>query len=415
VRSLVVADTGDAGLRYKLLETTRAYAREKLIEAEEIDTVECRHGRYFHRLFECAPDHWLRMPDADWRAIYPLELDNVRAALDWAHGASGDPAIAVGLASASGPMWAKLSLHCEGLQRLETAVAKLQMHISESDQARLWFWIGMLSVAAPAKAAVALEQAVDVYRRLGDTLGLGVSLARLGCELAVMGRSDESAPVLAEAFPLLERTGLPKALAQYFDYFGILKMLTGDLASARLQFEKALSLSRRAGAEREVLRIVGNIAELAWVLGDLDSAIAGFRETVALVREMPLITKSTLGFNLLNLAGVLTERGELDEALGAAREGLPLLSDGGYAWIFMDHLALRAGLAGKLANAARTAGYTDSAFAAKESSRQPNETRAHDRLQVLLREKLAPGELERLLAEGAKISEEEACRLVLEE
>jgi tetratricopeptide (TPR) repeat protein len=192
-------------------------------------------------------------------------------------------------------------------------------------------------------------------------------------------------------------------------------MLTGDLASARLQFEKALSLSRRAGAEREVLRIVGNIAELAWVLGDLDSAIAGFRETVALVREMPLITKSTLGFNLLNLAGVLTERGELDEALGAAREGLPLLSDGGYAWIFMDHLALRAGLAGKLANAARTAGYTDSAFAAKESSRQPNETRAHDRLQVLLREKLAPGELERLLAEGAKISEEEACRLVLEE
>ena len=60
----------------------------------------------------------------------------------------------------------------------------------------------------------------------------------------------------------------------------------------------------------------------------------------------------------MNLAGVRTERRELDDALAAAREGLPLLQEAGYAWNVLDHLALRAALADKLANAARIAGYT---------------------------------------------------------
>ena len=81
----------------------------------------------------------------------------------------------------------------------------------------------------------------------------------------------------------------------------------------------------------------------------------------------------------------------------------------------LDHLALRAALAGKLANAARIAGYADSIHTAEKTTRQPNEARAHERLHALLREKLEPGELALLFAEGAKLSEDEACRLALEE
>ena len=96
---------------------------------------------------------------------------------------------------------------------------------------------------------------------------------------------------------------------------------------------------------------------------------------------------------LINLAGVRTERGELDEALAAAREGLPLLQEAGYAWNVLDHLALRAALAGKPANAARIAGYADSIYTAEEATRQPNEARARERLQALLHEKLDTDEL----------------------
>jgi predicted ATPase len=104
-RSLVVTDTTIVGRRYRLLETTRAYALERLVEAEEIDAIRRKHARYYRDRFEPAYDDWLRMPDRDWRTIYLPELDNVRAALDWAHGAGGDTAVAIGLASASGPMW----------------------------------------------------------------------------------------------------------------------------------------------------------------------------------------------------------------------------------------------------------------------------------------------------------------------
>jgi hypothetical protein len=81
----------------------------------------------------------------------------------------------------------------------------------------------------------------------------------------------------------------------------------------------------------------------------------------------------------------------------------------------LDHLALRAALAGKVANAARIGGYADSIHTAKESTRQPNEARARERLRALLHEMLAPDELQRLLAEGAKFSEDDACRVSLEE
>ena len=88
------------------------------------------------------------------------------------------------------------------------------------------------------------------------------------------------------------------------------------------------------------MRTLGNLAELTWQLGDLDAAVAGFRETVAILRKSPLTAKS-VGFSLSNLAGILTERGELEQALAAAREALPLLSEKGLAWINMDHVALR--------------------------------------------------------------------------
>ena len=415
VRSLVVADTNDAGARYRLLETTRAYALVKLAESGETDAIRRRQAQYFRGRFDRAPDDWLRMSDADWRATYLPERDNLRAALDWALGAAGDSAIAIALAGASGGVWTHLNLKGEGRQRLEAAVARVGAHTPESDQARLWLWLGLLwAMAAPAQAVPAMERAIDLYRRLGDAPELGFALVRLGHELAMMGRFERAASVLEEAFPMVENAGLPKVLGDYFDYSGVLKALTGDPAGARTHFERALSLYRLAGAEQYAFYTLGQLADMTWALGDLDAALAGMRETVALLRKTPL-TKVMLAYCLTNMAGVHTERGELDEALAAAREGLPLLKDGGFAWCQLDHLALRLALAGNVASAARVAGFTDSTFAAKETSRQPNEARARDRLQALLRDKILLDELERLLAEGTKMSEDEACRLALED
>jgi len=416
-RSLVEAEIGNMGAaRYRLLETTRGYAAERLAEAGETDDIRRRHAQYLCDLFNLAPENWLRMPDMDWRALYAKELDNVRTALDWALSVTGDPSLGVALAGASGPMWLELSLHGEGRGRLEAAMERVGPTTSRLDQARIALWLGMLfGEAEPIAAGAAKTRAVELYREIADATGLGFSLVQLAAASVSSGRFERAAQSLAEAWPLLENARLPKPLARYFDTAGFLLRQTGDPVRAREHFERALKLFRNAGAEREALRMLGNLADLTWSLGDLDASVAAFRESVSRLRNSPLTTANMLGFNLANLAGVLTEKGDLAEALAAAREGMPLLTSTGNGWIHADHLALRAALVDKFDVAARIAGYADSQYASKQAPRHPNEARARTRLFALLRAHFKNGEVDNLLAEGAVLNDDEACRFALED
>jgi tetratricopeptide (TPR) repeat protein len=103
--------------------------------------------------------------------------------------------------------------------------------------------------------------------------------------LAIIGRNEQAASVLAEAFAMLERAGLPRALASYFESSGFLKLFTDDVTSARTHFERALSTFRNAGHESAVLITLLNLADSTWALGDLDDALARFREAVALLHK----------------------------------------------------------------------------------------------------------------------------------
>ena len=412
-RSLVSAETERNGARYRLLETTRAYALGKLSEADELAALALRHAQHFRDRFERSAADWMRMSDAEWRILYGSELDNVRAALDWAFGAAGNTAIGIALAAGSGPLWAELSLEREGRQRLEAALARVDAQTSVSDQARLARALGSLWEAAPPQALPAWERAVELYRRLNDTEGLGVSLSQRGAALTYMDRFEEAAPFFAEAFPLLQRAAIPKTLAEYFLHLGALKMLTGDLGSARTHYEKALSLYRGIGAERMALVALMYLADLTWAGGDLQAALAAFRETVTLARKSAL-RRLALGYCLTQLAAVHSERGELEAARAAASEGVPMLHEAGQVWLLSDHIALLAARDGRVVSAARLAGYADASHTAKGSMRQINEARARDRLQQLLQQSVGADELERLVAEGATMSEDAACAMALE-
>lgn len=117
---LSVAATEDGG-QYRLLETTRRYAEEKLTASEDARVTFRRHLAYLHGRFEDAEREGLaRKPG--WIETSGRWVDDVRAAVDWAFGHDGDPGAGSALAVASAPMWVALSLIAEYLALLERAI-----------------------------------------------------------------------------------------------------------------------------------------------------------------------------------------------------------------------------------------------------------------------------------------------------
>ena len=121
-KSLVTRDGTDVGIRYRLLDTTRAYALEKLARAASSATAARRHAEYSGNLFARAEAEWETRPTDRRLADHGRQIDNVRAALDWAFSPTGDAAIGVALTAAAVPVWMHLSLMEECRGRVERAL-----------------------------------------------------------------------------------------------------------------------------------------------------------------------------------------------------------------------------------------------------------------------------------------------------
>jgi predicted ATPase len=121
-KSLVAMDIGSPMRGFRLLETTRAYAFEKLVEAGEFNVVARRHARHYQDLFEAAEADAETRPTDEWLADYAPRIDNLRAALDWAFSPAGDVSIGAALTAAAVPLWMHLSLMEECRSRVERAL-----------------------------------------------------------------------------------------------------------------------------------------------------------------------------------------------------------------------------------------------------------------------------------------------------
>ena len=124
-KSLVVVEQTASEPRLRLLDTTRAYALQKLADAGECEPLAHRHAEYYRNLFEHAEGEAAARPADEWLADYAREIDNLRAALDWAFSPGGDASIGVALSAAAVPLWMHLSLLEECRGRVEQALASL--------------------------------------------------------------------------------------------------------------------------------------------------------------------------------------------------------------------------------------------------------------------------------------------------
>ncbi len=124
-KSLVAAEVWGVA-RYRLLDTTRAYAFEKLSESGERKGIARCHAAYYRDLFERAEAEWEVRSTAEWIGEYGWRIDDLRAALDWAFSADGDATLGLALTAAAIPLWMQLSLLEECRGRLEKALAAVR-------------------------------------------------------------------------------------------------------------------------------------------------------------------------------------------------------------------------------------------------------------------------------------------------
>jgi predicted ATPase/DNA-binding winged helix-turn-helix (wHTH) protein len=124
-KSLIATDVGGKTIQYRLYETVRAYAGEKLAQSGEGGEIALRHAQYFLDLMRRADSEWNAARGNDWLSTYRGNIDNVRGAIDWSMTPAGDEAVGVALTLASAQLWFQLSLMAEYRERIERALQRL--------------------------------------------------------------------------------------------------------------------------------------------------------------------------------------------------------------------------------------------------------------------------------------------------
>ncbi|WP_166225394.1 ATP-binding protein [Pseudomonas atagonensis] len=109
-KSLLNVEVADEEVFYRLLDTTRRYALEKLDLAAELGTTRSRHAERCLALMHQAQADWEHTPTTLWIERYARGLEDLRAALDWCLAGSGPDQLGIRLAAASAPLWQELSL-----------------------------------------------------------------------------------------------------------------------------------------------------------------------------------------------------------------------------------------------------------------------------------------------------------------
>ncbi len=327
-KSLVVAATLDRPqARYRLLESIREYALEKLNEQGEAPRLRDRHLDLFVlRVEETAPK--LQGPFQHlWLNWLEGENDNIRAALAWSLESRRVEA-GLRLAIALNSFWMARGYLQEGRTWLERLLAQINdqvpllLHASGATYAS--FLAGLLGDPAAAmvhgREAVALceaagdegkpllatalgsqagaaraygdhlaayslgERAVQLCREVNDRFGLGMSLFVLAMEATALGKYVVARAMLDESLSLAREMGDTYRIAMSFNYLGDLERCEQRYTRAQKAYERSLSYLHELGAARDIAGIMHNLAHTHLHQRDVERALALFSESLAAQR-----------------------------------------------------------------------------------------------------------------------------------
>jgi tetratricopeptide (TPR) repeat protein len=407
-KSLVVADTAGEQERCHLLESTRAYALEKLTAAGEHEQLARRHAEYFRDQAQEADGRSGTGSSAAWLASVERELDNYRAALEWALKDGHDMALGGAVVGALGALWFHGGLAVEGRYWIGLAQAGLDESMHSQVAARVWLALSHLSSGKRTHGCA--QRALALSQSAGDEKGQARALLRLAFSLYQMGQLEEASDVNARALAAMRTLGDKPGVVDGLNTQAIIQRRRGDVATARELFAQALAACNALGNEAAAPFVLANLAELEFGDGQVEQAVRLAGEVLEIWSRGK--NASLLATGYLNMAAYRIALGDVNGAREAAREGLRWARQAqdaiGLA-IASQHVALLLGMRGEVKDAARLLGYVNVQYKEHGSERQATEKWGYEKLMAALHEHLSEAEIEKLAAEGAAWSEDQVA------
>jgi len=282
-KSLVQVDQSGAGTRYRLLESIRAFAYERLVDSGELEEVRARHGTHFADLGERSARLLLGPGQARWARRLDQERDNLRAARLWC--AEDRARAGLGLRMASG-LW---------------EFWQIRGHLEEGAS---WLEDALQRASGPAGA------------RAGALNGLGVIVS-------VRGAHQRGGELFAQSIMAYQQAGDLLGQSRAWTHQGNARTIQGDLAGAAEAFDRGLALARRSGDswhEAFALYLSGFAASLRG-----DTALARARSVESSELFAAIGDRRAVGYGLFVLGDCLLRDGLPADAVAALREGICIL------------------------------------------------------------------------------------------
>jgi predicted ATPase/DNA-binding winged helix-turn-helix (wHTH) protein len=293
-KSLVVSDRTGSTTWYRLLDTTRAYALEKLQQSREAEQILRRHAAYFLAVFRRAEHEWETRPTTDWTSDYASHLDNLRAALNWACAAHGDAVLTIALTAAAVPLWAQMSLIDECYRRVSEALVRTETMAAPDPtlQMKLLAALGgaLLYVKGPThETEVAWIKALAFAESVGDSEYQMRALWGLWVHHMNRGEFGTGLLLARRFLGFAQHSSAAEDVSIGNRMIGTSLHYRGDQAEARHYIEKMLteyveplrrSPATRFRFDQKVVARVA-LARILWIQGYPDQAWQMAKATVA--------------------------------------------------------------------------------------------------------------------------------------
>ncbi|MFY9781008.1 MAG: adenylate/guanylate cyclase domain-containing protein [Candidatus Baltobacteraceae bacterium] len=408
-KSLVNTERHGEQQRFRMLESTRVYAREHLEQSGEGEEAAQRHAAFYAAYMQAQRPLLAAMDERAWQGAVLAELDNVRAAFEWTIVQNHDPH--TGLAMLAEVQRQRLVAQADERTRWFELAAKAAQRIDDPPlvAAILRLYAGMLiGTGRPlALRTAAADAAVAASEAIGDPVALADALGLLASCLQSASRIDDAEERLRAAWSALESQDAPELKAKILTGWAANELYRGDLERARLRFNEAL---RMAGPKTLIYAtILYALGELEFAAGNLEQARVSALEGKRCLLELHV--PWDLALVNCNLAGYALALNDAEVARESLKEAMTVFHDVGDTANALGHCALLAGLTGDHLLAARLAGYSIVQFASLGIVREGTEQSGFERLDALLHEHLEHAMLQRVMDEGASMSHDEAVAL----